>query len=100
MNNFTHNAQTLLEQQRPNLEITLQENTRLTVDQPARLRHFFGRLGNTLVQWLTQKSTLRTHRSTQGETEVWEVYDPRDHRTHFFTHENEVRIWLEERYYR
>lgn len=99
MNSFTHDSQTLLEQRRQRLEATLRQTTEQIVHRPSRLRQVFNHIGHALVHWLTQGDTPRIQRFTQGETEVWKVYDPIDHRTHYFTQEDDVRSWLDQRYY-
>lgn len=99
MESFTHNRQHLLEQQRQQLERTFRQNARPTVDRPARLQQLINRAGKALVHWLTAGNAPRISLSTQGETQVWKVYDPIDNSTYYFDEENQVRDWLDHRFY-
>lgn len=99
MNSFTHDTHTLLEQRRQQLENTLRHSSAKFVERPSRLQKVLNDLGQTLVRWLTQGDAPRISLSTQGDTEIWRVYDPVNTSTHYFNSENEVRDWLDQRYY-
>lgn len=99
MHSSTHEAQALLEQRRQRLETSLHQTTGRIVDRPSRLRQFLSGVSQALVNWLIQGDAPRIHRFTQGETEVWKGYDSMDQRTHYFTQEEDVRAWLDQRYY-
>lgn len=45
-----------------------------------------------------QQPQIRSRQNRQGET-VWTVYDPASRVNQQFDSEQEVRIWLEQRYY-
>ncbi|MBD0335378.1 MAG: hypothetical protein ICV62_07815 [Cyanobacteria bacterium Co-bin13] len=45
-----------------------------------------------------EQPQIRRYTTRQGEP-AWTVYDPVDGSTHRFSSEEDVRIWLEQRYY-
>ncbi|HEY9814952.1 MAG TPA: hypothetical protein V6D20_03990 [Candidatus Obscuribacterales bacterium] len=98
MHSPTHDAQALLEQDRQRLETSLHQKADCIDDRPSRLRQFLNGVGQALVNWLIQEDIPRIHRFI-GETEVWKVYDPSDRSTHYFDREDDVRVYLERRYY-
>lgn len=99
MNGFTHNPNARLEQQRQQLENLLQQDACQTVQRPSRWRQFWSQTANALVHWLTAGNEPRIHHLTVGDTEVWKIYDPGDDSVHYFTAEDDVRIWLDQRYH-
>lgn len=70
-----------------------------TAYHPSQLGKLLGRLSHRLMQWLTTGSMPRVTKEMQGDTEVWKVYDPISHVTRHFVEENDLRIWMEARYY-
>lgn len=66
---------------------------------PARLRRWSG-LVQGVIAFLVGNSAPRITHKTIGQTQGWIVYDPIDASYQQFTQEHEVRIWLEQRYYR
>jgi hypothetical protein len=99
MNSFTHDSHALLEEHPQHLQAPLQQHPEQTITQPSRVRRFFDQISQSAWQWLTQGNTPRISRFIQGDVEVWKVYDPINNRTLCFTDEDEVRAWLERRYY-
>jgi hypothetical protein len=57
-------------------------------------------LGETILHWMTDSSEPRiwVHRDRHG-TELWEIYDPRSQRRAILLSEEDVREWLDNRYY-
>ena len=99
MNSFTHNTGSLVERQRQQLERTFRQETQQTVYDPSRLLHLLSRAGQAMVHWLTAGDAPRIRLITQGDVQVWRVYDPVDNRTHYFDQEADVRDWLDQRFY-
>ena len=99
MNSYTRQSNaTLLDLQRQRFEVLLEHSTS-TAYHPGRLSTFLKQLGQTLVTWLTEGSTLKITKRVQGGADVWQVYDPVANRTLHFDHEDALRIWIEQRYY-
>jgi hypothetical protein len=71
----------------------------ITVYHPRQLQPLLKRVMDSIAHWLTSGSMPRISKATQGETEVWRVYDPVSSRTLYFDQEDALRIWMEERYY-
>jgi len=97
MNSYTDNS-TLLQRQRDRLEALLNRPT-YTAYHPTRIIPLVGRLGKSIVNWMTTGSMPQISKEMQGETEVWRVYDPIAHRTLYFDREETVRAWMDQRYY-
>ena len=51
-------------------------------------------LGRSLVTFLTGSSEPKIRKTNQG----WHVFDPLSNQTLYFPTEQELRIWLEQRY--
>jgi len=51
-------------------------------------------LGRSLVTFLTGSSELQIRKTNEG----WRVFDPISNQTLYFPTEQELRIWLEQRY--
>lgn len=84
-----------LEQQRQRLEALLQ-----TQPQPSSpLINALQQVGHALVRFLTDGQSPRIQARQEGGQLVWRVYDPVSHQTKRFYSEDELRIWLEGRYY-
>jgi hypothetical protein len=58
-----------------------------------------GKLGHTVTEWLAQGTEPRITHTVTGDNEIWKVYDPTLERTLYFSHEDEVRAWLDQRFY-
>lgn len=89
---------TLLEIQRQRLEILL-DYPAGTAYQPSRVGKFLLKFGQGLVHWLTNGDMPKVSKFTQGDIEVWKVYDPVISQALYFDNEVELRIWMEQRYY-
>lgn len=49
---------------------------------------------------MSSSKTYQIWKKTDGIGHTWwYVYDPSTQRTHYFSSENEVRVWIESRYY-
>ncbi|MBD0267597.1 MAG: hypothetical protein ICV77_04805 [Cyanobacteria bacterium Co-bin8] len=60
----------------------------------------FQRLLESVLNTLSphEQPRIRCYTTRQGQP-AWSVYDPLNRTTHQFVSEEEVRIWLEQRYY-
>lgn len=80
-----------------------QEWFELVDESPRRwsLKQAIHSLWHSLIELFAPSSELKifTGRDRHGET-YYKVYDVLSHEFHCFESENEVRIWLEQRYYR
>ena len=57
-------------------------------------------LAQRLIHWLVTKPELTVKQKVDRSGNVfWYVYDPMTERTAYLTSEEEVRIWIEERFY-
>lgn len=99
MNSSYHDSQALLEQQRQRLETGLHPQHGPIVHPPSRWRQLVEAVGQALANWLTRGDSIQISRTTRGNAEVWKVYDPFDHSIHYFDQEDDVRAYLERRYY-
>ncbi|MFE4107206.1 hypothetical protein [Almyronema epifaneia] len=92
---YTHEAQ--LDLNRQQLEKTLKRSqTEFAKNAIAQL---FSRLGSTLLNLLIESDQPRVRvREANGET-VWQAYDPVSRHQAAFNSEEELRAWLEQRYY-
>jgi hypothetical protein len=59
-------------------------------------QRFLDQLLNILSPY--EQPRIRCYTTRMGEP-AWTVYDPVDRSTHHFNAEEDVRIWLEQRYY-
>ncbi|MGD1860696.1 MAG: hypothetical protein ACFB0E_12090 [Leptolyngbyaceae cyanobacterium] len=99
MNSYTH-KNLAIEQQRSRLEgIINRSNSYKTAYHPSQLKQLVSHWGQSLIRWLTAGAMPRITKTMQGNVTVWRVYDPTSHQTHYFDQENDLRIWLEKRYY-
>ena len=82
-----------LERQRQRLESLVQP-------QPASpLIKALQRFGQTLVTFLTNGQSPYIQQQWQNGGLVWRVYDPVTQQTQRFYSEDDLRLWLETRYY-
>lgn len=82
-----------LERQRQRLEALVQAQP--TSPLVKAMQH----LGHALVRFLTNGQSPVIRQRWQHGCLVWQVYDPVSHRTQRFHSEDELRVWLEGRYY-
>lgn len=99
MDSFSHITQTRLAQQQQQLETTFQRPSHLATYQAPSLGQWLRQLGQVLVNGLTRGDAPRITRIVRGDRELWQVYDPMDNLHHVFEQEDEVRAWLDQRYY-
>ena len=100
MNSYSKPSNTtLLDLQRQRLEELLKYSTD-TVYSPSRLRELLTQLGQSIVNWLTTGSMPRVSKHKRGSVEFWRVYDPFSKTVLRFDHEDSLRVWMEQRYYR
>ncbi|WP_008311365.1 hypothetical protein [Leptolyngbya sp. PCC 6406] len=98
MNSYTHYTTTLLDQQRQHLD-TLVSRPDETAFQPSRLGEVVAQIGHALVNYFATGSHPRISQAVRQGHAVWKVYDPISDRVHYFDHEDEVRVWLDQRFY-
>lgn len=98
MNSYTGRS-ALLNRQRDRFETLIGRSDYVTAYHPKHVGRLFTQLGTGVINWLTVGSMPRISKQAQGEAEVWKAYDPVTNRTAYFDSENDLRIWIEERYY-
>ena len=84
-----------LERQRQRLETLVQPSTKPLSPVVAALQT----LGRQLVNFLTAQPGLRIRQRLHQGYPVWYVYDPVINQTKRFYSEEELRTWLDGRYY-
>lgn len=99
MNTFPQDTNLLLDQKRSSLGPALRQRNYKTDYHPSRLMQLLAKSLTAVMHWLTAGNELRISRRTVGNIEVWKVYDPMNNSVHSFTTENDLRSWLEQRYY-
>ncbi|QQE66826.1 hypothetical protein GFS31_35290 [Leptolyngbya sp. BL0902] len=82
-----------LEQQRQQLEALVRPRP------SALLRQTLLRLGHACLGWMLPNNSPRIQQRWQNDCTYWTVYDPVTNRTQRFYSENDLRVWLEGRYY-
>ncbi len=87
----------LLDEQRYQLE-TLVARPEAPAYGPTHLGQLLRELGDRAVAWLTQGPQPRIKRLCHQGVDLWRVEDPISGQVAFFSEENEVRIWLEDRF--
>jgi hypothetical protein len=96
MNNTTHYPNHDLEQDRQRLE---------TLVKPTHgfaglgLRQLLTTVGEKTMKFLTSGNDLRIWQRTSNGRPIWFAHDPITNRTRSFTSEQDVRQWLDNRYY-
>ncbi len=64
------------------------------------LINIFAQWGRSWVQFLTGGGEPKIWQTlTQNGEMIWNVYDPKTRKTEQFMNEEDVRIWIEQRYY-
>jgi hypothetical protein len=91
--NSTHYSSYDLERQRQRLEALVQPQPTSPVVKALQ------RMGHTLVRFLTNGHNPHIQQRWQNGCLFWWVYDPMTQQTQRFYSEDELRIWLEGRYY-
>lgn len=91
--NSTHYSSYDLEQQRQRLEALVQPRPTSPVINALK------RAGHTLVRFLTNGQNPYIQQRLQNGCLVWRVYDPMAQQTRRFYSEDDLRVWLETRYY-
>ncbi|HEY9888201.1 MAG TPA: hypothetical protein V6D02_07350 [Candidatus Obscuribacterales bacterium] len=71
----------------------------ITAYHPSHLVTALHQALNHFVNWLTAGSMPHISKVVRGNTETWKVYDPTVGRTLYFVQEDDLRVWMEERYY-
>jgi len=98
MHSYTEKS-ALLERRRHHLESLVNQTDYITAYHPSQLGRLLNLLEERFMNWLTTGSMPRVSKALQGDAEVWKVYDPIANRTRYFAEENDLRIWMEARYY-
>lgn len=98
MNSYTESSP-LLERHHRRLPTLINRPTYTTAYHPVHLGRLLNQAAQGLMHWLTDGSMLRVSRVTQQGNEVWKVYDPITSHTRYFAQEEDLRVWMEERYY-
>ena len=97
MDSYTNPQSIQLEAQRQKLNALLQAERPQPSIHP--LKEVVSRLGASMVQFLTGQRSLRIWTRTRQGQQVWYVYDTLANRKQQFTSEEDLRIWLDKRYY-
>lgn len=84
-----------LNRQRQQLEALVQQPTQ--GDSP--LAQTLKQLGDRTMRFFTGQAEPRIWQRTRQGQPTWFAHDPISNRTRQFTSEQEVRLWLEKRYY-
>ncbi|MDA0269338.1 MAG: hypothetical protein O3A14_20865 [Cyanobacteria bacterium] len=94
MQSYTNPSQLPLDQQRRHLEAL--------IHPPQSSRQGLGKaltqLGQGIVNWLANDSQPHITQIRRGGTEVWKVHNPMNNQVLYFDHEDQVRVWLENRH--
>lgn len=99
MSSFPHDTHSRLEQQRQQLENLLHQGNCEPAARSSLLHKFWFWFIDAVSHWLTVGDEPRISLSTVGDVEVWNVYDPVARSVRYFTTENDVRVWLDQRYH-
>ncbi|MEA5450497.1 hypothetical protein VB780_18090 [Leptolyngbya sp. CCNP1308] len=94
MNSTTRTTNSELNRQRQRLETLVQPTPRAL-----GLSQVFRSLGDRLLNFFTGTEELRIWQSTRNGHQVWFAHDPITNRTRSFYSEQDVRQWLDNRYY-
>ena len=100
MKSFTYETTNSLEQKRKQLEKILHEGKYETAYSPSRLIKLCQKAFDWAVNWLTVENDVHIRHKIRGGREVWKVYDPISKSSRSFSTEDEVRVWIEQRFYR
>jgi hypothetical protein len=84
----------------------IEQSTRISVtnklaDFSQALVSAFKDAGASLVHYLTRPDEIRVWQVNDRHGEAfWKAYDPRSNTTSYLSSEDDLRVWLEQRYYR
>ncbi len=94
MNSTTRTSKSDLRRQRQRLEALVQP-----AQQPSGLSRALQTLGDRLLSFFTGTTELRIWQRTRHGQPVWFAHDPVTDRTRSFYSEQDLRHWLDTRYY-
>ena len=97
MNSSTHYSNTL-EQQRQRFEQLVQQPQQPTAAANPFVHNLI-RLGDRLMRFFTADHQVRIWQRTRNGRPVWFAYDPMTNQKRQFFNEQDVRNWLDTRYY-
>jgi len=83
----------------PDLQRQRQRLEALVQSQSSSMRPVLHRLGQGVQDWLVPGNGPRIRQHWQHGTAHWTAYDPVTHQTQRFSCEDDLRHWLERRYY-
>jgi hypothetical protein len=97
--NRTTNYSNNLDLQRQRFEQLMQETGHRPAEQKSVFATALTYLGDTIMRFLTSNNELRIWQRTRNGRSTWFAYDPVTDRKRQFYSEQEVRLWLDNRYY-
>ncbi|MDB9528202.1 hypothetical protein PN498_19575 [Oscillatoria sp. CS-180] len=85
----------------PELEQTLKNRRFRPLRKRVDVRHLLGQLGQALLNFFvgSQEPRIIAKRDRNGYFLNYEVYDPVSRSRYVFDSEQELRVWLDQRYY-
>jgi hypothetical protein len=98
----TRNLNQDLQQQRQRLETLVQPTLGArSIHRPIYhgLRQALQQLGDRTMKFFTGQNELRIWQRTRNGQPLWFAHDPVTNRTRSFYSEQDVRTWLDQRYY-
>ncbi len=98
MNSTTNYSSYELERQRQQLEALMHPQPQ-AASRRSPLTQALQTLGARLVRFLTDDKSLRIWQRTRHGNTLWFVYDPMTNQTRRFQAEEDVYVWLDQRYY-
>lgn len=99
MESYSHSSNCQAELHRRQLEQLWQTPSAVPAKPWQPLRRLGRRLGTWLVKVLTTSDELRIWVCETRDGMLWHAYDPVSGQTRQFTSENELRVWIDQRYY-
>jgi hypothetical protein len=96
--NSTTNYSEHLNQQRQRLEALVNSSEPLE-NRQSTLVQTLQTLGGHLMRFLTAERELRIWQTSRNGRQVWHAYDPITNRKRQFVTEDDLRAWLDNRYY-
>ncbi|NEP19249.1 MAG: hypothetical protein F6J97_20525 [Leptolyngbya sp. SIO4C1] len=97
MNSYT-NASARLDLQRQQLEQSWELTPRPTLRD--RIAERLAAIGQWMLTLLTEGNRLQISYRETAQGSLWEAYDPLSQQHRLFDSEAELRVWLEQRYYK
>ncbi|MBE9138283.1 hypothetical protein IQ254_13990 [Nodosilinea sp. LEGE 07088] len=95
MTSTPHTSSYDLNRQRQHLETLVQQPTQPSITLGNTLKQF----GAKTMKFFTGHTEPRIWQRTRSGHSVWFAHDPITNRTRSFVSEQDVRIWLDNRYY-